>query len=127
MITEENFKLDYSRVEPRDLFMEAMLLKCIAFVIMHIQDGKAGELTYQPQFPNDHGYICAIDQTSGDHKLMNFKFYIHGFSEIILYITPYSKSPNPLMAKIVNSDIECQVLNKNGQFTEDFKLIILQS
>ena len=119
---EETNHLDApSLVMPRDLFLQAMLLKCLGFVCLHIVDGRAGKLKFKHK--EIRSFKVVQDLGSGDYFCDNIEFYLEDTLEKITFHIPPSKSSNSLIATN-EKEHTFYVLDDKGEFTEDFKIAV---
>ncbi len=110
----------YQRVIPRDLFNEAMLLKCLgqmSLIIHNYEGSDKWGLTIEHDDSSYEGFSIDNERYSGDLSCDNITVCVAGES-IKLSCGLNSREPYPLIFD--EGDHEGFVFDDNGEFTGEF-------
>lgn len=111
---------DYSRVVPRDLFNESMLLKCLGRVCLLIHEGKAPWLLIRDEDEEDGlPFRVMLDEDNAELVCINLRFSVLGRE--VAFSTPYnSRLDWPLLYRCdTESDVGI-VFTAKGELTSAF-------
>lgn len=114
--------MKYHRIEPRDFFNEAKLLKCLGQLSLKILDGEVPRECNLRMEEDTDGQPYNIQMNEGGYLYVaNRTFYC---GQLILFLcTPYNSRKNyPLI--LLNNYEEIQVFTEDGEFTKKFSKVI---
>ena len=108
------FEPHYPRVIPRDLFNEALLLKCIGRLTLLIHDCEIRNITFEYD-DHDNGFSVTQDGYDGSIYIDNISFYLDGCYRLHFYTPMNSRNdPYPLLLDF-NENIY-EVFDQNGNY-----------
>lgn len=87
---------NYKRVIPRDLFNEAKLLKCVAFISLLIHDEKIKGLNVNHEY-SSKGFEIIQDDSDGSISIENLHFFDGNGTPAYFSTTMNDKSNFPLV------------------------------
>lgn len=106
---------NYTRVLPRDAFNEAMLLKCIAFLTLHIENNYFTDLAYD----FDGEAFNVVQSEDGSISVANLEFMQASTGDRIEFYTAMNARASFPLECIVNDDY-VDVFHPNGDYTDEF-------
>ena len=118
------FDEEYERVEPRDLFHEALLLKCLGKLFLYYVDRRLDDRV-QLYRTTGHGYVIGQDPSDATISCTNIRMLYRGeqaLEPVELYLDHNSRSGYPLMFIYGQDDeqIEDYVFDDAGWLSEKF-------
>ena len=115
--------MGYLRVNPRDLFNEAKLLKCLGQIALCIHDGKIQGLMMN-HYDEHQGYIIEQDENDGSIYVSNFDFSAKNGGAVHFYHPLNSKENYPLMMIFEGDLYHC--FSEKGELLFNNNLFIKQ-
>lgn len=108
------------RVLPRDAFNDANLLKCVGQLVLKIEDGEAGFLTYEY---DGEPFDIRQNPADGSTTVDNVIFRVKDWQSWLVMCRPLnSREPWPLYCDY--NDETYYVFDEDGELTLEFKNLI---